>query len=206
MIPSREQIEAKCKQVGPCLVWQGATSSGREPRPIWHIARQRVLPVRRLLLEHRNGEPLLANQYACCVCPFDTAGCVTHIKALTRKQQVAIAIAQGKVLSGEARSAINREAARKVPRKMTLELADALRQRRQEGATYCQLGSEFGIHFSMAARICKNAAWVRTLPPVQRAQTPPGRFEPAPGFERAISNDWMLRRQGVDVRAQLATG
>ena len=32
------------------------------------------------------------------------------------------------------------------------------------------------------------------------AHTPPPRFAPSPGFERAISNDWILRRQGVDIR------
>lgn len=193
MTPSVKQIEAKCKQVGPCLVWQGAVASGA--RPIWHVHRQLALPVRRLLLEDRNGEPLQPNQYACCVCPFDTAGCVTHLKALTRKQQMVLAVEQGKVLRGEARSAINREAARKAPQKLTMELADALRQRRKEGATYCQLGLEFGIHFSMAARICNGTAWARTLPPVQRAPTPPPRFAPSPGFERAITSDWLARRQ-----------
>lgn len=30
------------------------------------------------------------------------------------------------------------------------------------------------------------------------APTPKGRFEPDPGFERVITSDWMLRRQGVD--------
>lgn len=33
---------------------------------------------------------------------------------------------------------------------------------------------------------------------VQVAKTPKGRFEPDPGFERVITGDWMLRRQGVD--------
>lgn len=48
----------------------------------------------------------------------------------------------------------------------------------------------------------------RLLPEVKItvARTPPPRFAPDREFVGVISSDWMLQRQGVNVRAQLAAG
>lgn len=53
----------------------------------------------------------------------------------------------------------------------------------------------------------KPAAEKATLQPGARITVipaPPPRFAPSPGFERTISADWMLRRQGVDIREYLS--
>ena len=194
MMPTVEQILSQCKQIGPCLVWQGSVSSDRSARPIWHVARQVSVPVRRVVLEHRLGEPLPAKHYACCSCPFNSPGCMTHLKALNRQQQMRLASKQGKLVHGEARSALNRKSRHKTAPKMTMERAEALRARRKDGRTYHQLGAEFGIHFSLAARIVNGQAWAPILPPVQVIKTTPGRFEVVGQFERVITNDWLERR------------
>lgn len=207
MKPTLQEIEARCKVVGWCMVWVGtrAGREGRDIRPVWHKTKGQQFSVRRLVLEHRTGEPLPSNRYACCVCPYGHEMCITHLKACTRQEQMLRASANGRLLKGPERTARNAAAQRPIAPKMTMAKAEAMRARRAEGATYHQLGEEFGVHFSMAHRICAGRAWVNYAPPpaITRIPTPPGRFAPDPGFERVISGDWMLRRQGVDIREAL---
>lgn len=172
MTKGLDVIFARCKQVGACKVWTGPMTS--DGRPQAHINRKRSVPIRRLVLEERTGEPVPKGRYACCTC--DTYGCVNHVAALTRKEQMELASKQGK-LNVHSRSVKQRQIKRASAPKMTMEKANLLRERRKQGATLHELADEFGIHFSLADRICKGTAWAPDLPPVQVLECKPGRYE-----------------------------
>lgn len=192
-----DYIHAKSRREGACVVWTGSIAS--DGRPVLHMGRHSFLSIRKVVLELRTGEPLAKGLYACCTC--ETRGCLEHVKALTRSQQMLLAAEHGRI-GGEAYSRRQREASRKCATKLDMAKAEEIRRRREAGDTLVALAKEFGVHHSFIARICAGQAWAPILPPVQRIPTPPGRFEPRPGFERAITADWMLRRQGVDIHRQ----
>lgn len=147
------QITAKCYEEGDCLVWGGSMSS--DGRPIWHMTHKRSVPVRRLMIELREGRPLLAGHYASCSCT--TRGCVLHAIELTRSDHMKKAAKNG-LIGGPKHSAALALAKRRTG-KMSAEKVERLKQMREGGATYHQLAAEFQIHHSLAHRIVHGKAW-----------------------------------------------
>lgn len=178
-------IRSHCVRVGACVVWVG--SKDRGGRPLTHVGDKRSVPIRRLVVEERTGAPVPRGFYACATCT--TEGCVEHVKAVTRKEQMAFAAAAGKLILPVRTAKVTAHRRETAP-KMTMEKADLLRQKRRKGATLKALGAEFDIHFSMAARICKGISWAHQGPPITRIPTPAGRFDGPPVY-------WELSDLGI---------
>lgn len=237
-----QEIIARCRAEGECLVWTGFSVAGR---PIAHTdSRKNQSPVRKLVIELRDG-PMPPKTYARATCA--TVGCVWHVKAMTRSEQMLTSETRSR---GERHSTIQRKSKRAMAPKLSEPDVARMRALRAQGWTYERLGKEFNVHLSMAARVCTQRAWAegpthnppkRVLPNTEQVAqmrilksqgatyrelavqfsapfgfvvrmckpkrtvraTPPGRFDPAPGFERAISADWMLRRQGVAIPTRM---
>ena len=154
-LPKLKDILARCERDGDCWVWQLAMTT--DGRPIWHYQLKRTpLVVRRLVWELKNKQPMPAGRYACAGC--DTPGCVIHVQALTRSEQMYLASAKGRV-GGPQHAASLAKAKRRTSTKLTAEKAEAMRLKRAEGATYKALANEFGVHLSFAARVCTGTAW-----------------------------------------------
>lgn len=186
-MPTLADIFAKCTIVDSCLVWNGSCSG--DGRPYWRgggVER----PVRALVYELRHG-PLPAGKMACWTCT--TERCVEHVEAMTKRERGALSSSRGAFRTPERIAAVMRGQRKRAP-KMTMELANLLRQQRKRGATYEKLAADFGIHLSLAHKICQNKAW--HLPPVRVQVIPhgPGRYEVTGAFERAITRDWLDRR------------
>lgn len=151
---SMDEILARCVPDGDCMVWSGSMSA--DDRPLWHMRKRMVVPVRRLVLEMQLGRRLAKGKLAGCSC--DTVGCVVHAKEVTRQELLAIAKAAGRI-GGPACSARAARLARSRPTKLSMEAAQEIRRRRSEGETLVSLASEFGVHHSMIDRVCKGRAW-----------------------------------------------
>lgn len=147
------QITARCYREGDCLIWGGSLSS--DGRPLWNMTSKRGVPVRRLVIELREGRPLQAGFYASCSCT--TRGCVSHAIALTRKEHMLKASREGRI--GGPKHATALAMAKRRTGKLNPEKVKRLRAMREAGATYHQLAAEFKIHHSMAHRICTGKAW-----------------------------------------------
>ena len=151
---SMSEILKRCEADGDCQVWQFYVTS--DGRPIWHHKVGAKPPVRRLVWELRNKQPMPAGRYACASC--DTPRCVTHVQALTRSEQMLLASSRGRI-GGPQHSANLAITRRRLSTKMTAEKVEQMKQRRDDGATFAQLAAEFGVHLSFAHRICNGGAW-----------------------------------------------
>ena len=122
-LPKLKDILARCERDGDCWVWQLAMTT--DGRPIWHYQLKRTpLVVRRLVWELKNKQPMPAGRYACAGC--DTPGCVIHVQALTRSEQMYLASAKGRV-GGPHHAASLAKAKRRTSTKLTAEKAEAMR-------------------------------------------------------------------------------
>lgn len=152
---TKANILARCEPDGDCQVWKLSMSS--DGRPLWRFDQKgRQFPVRRLMWELEHGRPMPLGRYACAAC--DTYGCVVHVKALTRSEQMLAAAATGAV-GGPRHSAALAKARRRMSTKMNPEKVERMKQRRLEGATYPQLAIEFNVHTSFAHKVCTGRAW-----------------------------------------------
>ena len=113
-------------------------------------------PVRRMVWELIHDKPMRSKHYACCTC--DTPLCVFHVKSLNRSQQMLLASSRGNT-GGPKQSAKQAQSKRSQSTKLDAGKVELMKKRRAEGATYAQLGVEFGVHLSFAHRICKGGAW-----------------------------------------------
>ena len=153
--PTLKEILARCEREDDCWVWKLALSS--DGRPIWHRQLKRTpLVVRRLVWELQNKQPMPSGRYACAGC--ETPGCVIHVQALNRSEQMHLASARGRV-GGPQHAAPLAKTKRRASTKLTAEKAEAMRRKRTDGATYKALADEFGVHLSFAARVCNGTAW-----------------------------------------------
>lgn len=153
--PKIKDVLARCEREGSCWVWTLALTT--DGRPIWHYnGKQTPLVVRRLMWELRNKQPMPAGRYACAAC--ETPGCVWHVEALTRSEQMYLASSKGRV-GGPQHAATLARTKRRMSTKLTDEKAESMRRKRAEGATYKALADEFGVHLSFAARVCNGTAW-----------------------------------------------
>ena len=147
-----DKIFQHCEQEGDCQVWRLSVSNGG--RPVWH--HRPSGSVRRMVWELEHGKPMRAKHYACSTC--DTPLCVSHVKSLNRSQQMLLASSRGRT-GGPNHSAKLAQLKRSQSTKLDAGKVELMKKRRAEGATYAQLGVEFGVHLSFAHRICKGGAW-----------------------------------------------
>ena len=152
---TKANILARCEPDGDCQVWQLTMSS--DGRPLWRFDQKgRQHPVRRLMWELQHGKPMPKGRFACAGC--DTYGCVVHIKALTRSEQMLAASAAGRT-GGPKHSAALARARRRLSTKMTTEKVEQMKLRRADGASYPHRAREFGVHTSFAHKVCTGLAW-----------------------------------------------
>ena len=151
---SMAEIMRRCEPDGDCQVWQFSVSI--DGRPMWPHRGGKRPPVRRLVWELQNCCPMPAGRRACAAC--ETPLCVIHVVALTQSELLWRASARGR-LGGPKHAASVSIARRRMSKIMSAEKAALIRLRRDEGATYSQLGAEFGVNQSTAHDICTGESW-----------------------------------------------
>lgn len=164
----------RTKMVGACRVWQGSMTTNGAPQ-VFNVETRKWTPVRRLVIEHRLGEPMPAGKRAAWTC--NTPGCIEHCEAMSAKDYMAVSVRLGRVTVPKAR--IGKIMATKRAKSTTMndERAAAIRERRAQGATYKEIGAEFGIHLSMAHKVCAGLAWAPPPIEVKRAKRKLGKYE-----------------------------
>lgn len=150
-----ELIHSRCDEVGDCWIWTGALTGPGYPSMTY--GGKRGMNLRREVLRIE-GRPSPAGHRVINTCLNPKCLNPAHLKSLTPAQFNAWLGRRGR-LSTPAVKAARTRSARDLRAKLTIEAARAIRARRAEGATIEQLGAEFGVHKSLAARICRGEAW-----------------------------------------------
>lgn len=147
-------IFKNCEEDGDCRVWKGSVAIGSD-RPVWGGTHDDRTGVRRLVAMLTTGKPVPRGLYACVGC--DTPRCVAHFSIVNRTGQASIARERGTL--GGAKQSVAQAIAKRRDGKLTYEAVARMRERRAEGATLKQIGSEFGVHTSFAHRVVTGKAW-----------------------------------------------
>lgn len=145
-----QRILARTIEEGECLLWQGRVANGSA---LVHILGQGYRSARRLIWEHKYGQPMPAHLRATCRCGEPRCVRPEHVTALSLKQIGKRAAKAGKFRSIARRSAI--AAAQRARSRLTPELVAQIR----EAPSGAGIARELGIHKSTASKIRRGESW-----------------------------------------------
>jgi hypothetical protein len=161
MIHTIESILGRCIEEGECMLWTGAKSAGKHPRPLlsYHGKQNRTCNARPLLFKllgkkRPKGKPLtmMTCWNSLCLAP-------AHMVAASKGDVVRGATKAGRYPMSPGREVRRREIAR-ARAKLTMDKARAIRRRYFGGeATMMALAAEYGVHVSMICKVIHNWAW-----------------------------------------------
>ena len=142
-------IKARCTHDGTCLLWTNAMNSSVQPVAS-HPVTGKTVNIRRMWLE--------ANGHDCtglmAVVTCDDPRCLTHTKAITRKQ---LQIQTGKKLRG---TVVKRTSNAKSARARSRHTIDQVREWRSAGLTGRQIAELTGLSKGQACKIARGEGWI----------------------------------------------
>lgn len=155
-----EDIYSRCTEEGECLIWDGSTSTDGYPlhngvrirRLAWELARQQTLPAGLYIVD-------TCDRRLCCN--------DKHLKAYSRKAQMALASRRGKLfnpLRAVKIAAAKRQSSQaKLDDGKAREVFDRYHARTQSGETLTSIAADYGVHHSVVDRIGKGKAWAQQI-------------------------------------------
>jgi hypothetical protein len=159
-----ESILGRCIEEGDCMIWTGATTSGKSPLPLVSDPQRqnRVRHARPMLftmlgMKRPKNKPLtiVSCWNSLCLSP-------KHMKAASKFEVISGAVSAGRYPINPAREARRREVARAAA-KLSMDKAREIRRRYFAGeSTMAALAADYGVHCSLVSKIIHNKAWLET--------------------------------------------